>query len=101
MAHVAPYFVPAGGQCGYRPAGVPASQPAGYPARPNRGHRPSSEPFWDKRGPYCPLGVLVRRTLDRHRHAGLQSRVEKLGHRLPDLSRPGAALSLLSFSMFR
>jgi hypothetical protein len=35
--------------------------------------------------PYgCPLGVLVRRTLDRDRRAGLQSRVEKLGHRLPD-----------------
>ena len=33
----------------------------------------------------CPLGVLVRRTLDRDRRAGLQSRVEKLGHRLPDL----------------
>ena len=33
----------------------------------------------------CPLGVLVRSTLDRDRRAGLQSRVEKLGHRLPDL----------------
>jgi hypothetical protein len=33
----------------------------------------------------CPLGVLVRRILDRDRRAGLQSRVEKLGHRLPDL----------------
>jgi hypothetical protein len=33
----------------------------------------------------CPLGVLVRHTLDRDRHAGLQSRVEKLGHRFPDL----------------
>jgi hypothetical protein len=33
----------------------------------------------------CPLGVLVRRTLDRDRRAGLQTRFEKLGHRLPDL----------------
>lgn len=33
----------------------------------------------------CPLGVLVRSTLDRDRRAGLQSRVEKLGHRLADL----------------
>jgi hypothetical protein len=33
----------------------------------------------------CPLGVLVRRTLDRDRRAGLQSRFEKLDHRLPDL----------------
>ena len=33
----------------------------------------------------CPLGVLVRRTLDHDRRAGLQSRVEKPGRRLPDL----------------
>ena len=42
---------------------------------------------WDA----CPLGVLLRRTLDRDRRAGLESRVEKLGHRLADLlaqSRP-------------
>src|SRR5580704_7026140 len=38
-----------------------------------------------------PLGVLLGRALDRDRRAGLESRVEKLGHRLPDLlteSRP-------------
>jgi hypothetical protein len=29
MVHVASYFVPAGSQCGYRPAGVPAWLPAG------------------------------------------------------------------------
>jgi hypothetical protein len=47
-----------------------------------------------------PLGVLVRRTLDRDRRTGLQSRVEKLGHRLADLL-PRAALSLLRFPLFR
>src|SRR5580700_4303897 len=39
----------------------------------------------------CLLGVLLRRTLDRDRRVGLESRVEKLGHRLADLlaqSRP-------------
>src|SRR5271165_5740192 len=42
---------------------------------------------WD----VCPLGVLLRRTLDRDRRAGLERRVEELGHRLADLlaqSRP-------------
>jgi hypothetical protein len=42
---------------------------------------------WD----ICPLGVLLGRILDRDRRVGLESRVEKLGHRLPDLvaaSRP-------------
>jgi len=42
---------------------------------------------WD----VCPLGVLLRRTLDRDRRAGLESRVEELGHGLADLlaqSRP-------------
>jgi hypothetical protein len=42
---------------------------------------------WD----VCPLGVLLGHTLDRNRRVGLESRVEKLGHRLPDLlaqSRP-------------
>ena len=33
----------------------------------------------------CFLGVLLGRTLDGDRRAGLESRVEKLGHRLPDL----------------
>jgi hypothetical protein len=51
---------------------------------------------WDA----CPLGVLLRRTLDRDRRAGLESRVEKLGHRLPDLLAQ-SALSLQRFSMFR
>src|SRR5271156_2366786 len=40
---------------------------------------------WD----VCPLGVLLRRALDRDRRAGLQSRIEKLGHRLPDLLTDG------------
>ena len=42
---------------------------------------------WD----VCPLGVLLGRTLDGDRRVGLESRVVKLGHRLPDLiaeSRP-------------
>src|ERR1700730_18552438 len=42
---------------------------------------------WD----VCPLGVLLGRTLDCDRRAGLESRVVELGHRLPDLladSRP-------------
>src|ERR1700761_3833296 len=42
---------------------------------------------WD----VCPLGVLLGGTLDRDRRAGLQCRVEELGHRLADLlaqSRP-------------
>ena len=42
---------------------------------------------WD----VCPLGVALGRTLDRDRRVGLESRVEKLGHRPPDLlaqSRP-------------
>src|SRR5690349_16275961 len=33
----------------------------------------------------CPLGVLLGRTLDGDRRVGLESRVEKLGHRLADL----------------
>src|SRR5271170_2118237 len=36
---------------------------------------------WD----VCRLGVLLWRTLDGDRGAGLESRVEKLGHRLADL----------------
>jgi hypothetical protein len=36
--------------------------------------------LWDG----CPLGVLVRYSFDHDRRAGLQGRVEKLGHRLPD-----------------
>ena len=42
---------------------------------------------WD----VCPLGVLLGRTLDSDRRAGLESRVVKLGHRLANLlgqSRP-------------
>src|SRR6516165_8630735 len=38
-----------------------------------------------------PLGMLLRRTLDRDRRAGLESRIEDFGHRLADLlaqSRP-------------
>ena len=35
MVHVAPYFVPAGGQCGYQPAGVPSLAASwGIPPRP-------------------------------------------------------------------
>ena len=42
---------------------------------------------WD----VCRLGVLLRRTLDRDRRVRLESGIEKLGYRLPDLlaqSRP-------------
>ncbi len=36
---------------------------------------------WD----VCPFGVLFGRTLDGDNRVGLESRVEELGHRLPDL----------------
>src|ERR1700728_293226 len=37
----------------------------------------------------CPFGVLLGRTLDRDRRAGLETRVEELGHRLADLLAQG------------
>jgi hypothetical protein len=48
----------------------------------------------------CPLGVLVRRTLDRDHRAGLESRAESSAIDFR-ISWPRAALSLLKFSMFR
>ena len=41
---------------------------------------------WD----VCPLGVLLGRTLDGDRRAGLERRVEKLGHRLADFLAAGS-----------